>query len=304
MKNQRSKRKRQLWITLGLIAIVLLAAAVFTLGSLRIPLHPEDENGLVIWFALNTVIAAGLLIFTLIMSRSLLRLWHERRVRQIGSRFKAKMVLGAMGVSLLPVVFLFFFSYALLNRTLNLWFPRPLEIANEESQVLLTGFGASELKRLDALAAEAAMRETPDQTLLDLSRSTDAAWIADSEGRVGAGMDFEKGWNLGLQNSQEKENRGNNRSPGRPQFVRKLPSGAQVWQTGNQLYIAGSAPRQNLTLYAARHLPDDFLQRYKNIETQMASYAQQKQRLRDYKREILLTLMLITLLLLFTTTWS
>jgi two-component system nitrogen regulation sensor histidine kinase NtrY len=303
VKNQRSKRKRQLWITLGLIAIVLLAAAVFTLGSLRIPLHPEDENGLVIWFALNTVIAAGLLIFTLIMSRSLLRLWHERRVRQIGSRFKAKMVLGAMGVSLLPVVFLFFFSYALLNRTLNLWFPRPLEIANEESQVLLTGFGASELKRLDALAAEAAMRETPDQTLLDLSRSTDAAWIADSEGRVGAGMDFEKGWNLGLQNSQEKENRGNNRSPGRPQFVRKLPSGAQVWQTGNQLYIAGSAPRQNLTLYAARHLPDDFLQRYKNIETQMASYAQQKQRLRDYKREILLTLMLITLLLLFTTTW-
>jgi two-component system, NtrC family, nitrogen regulation sensor histidine kinase NtrY len=303
VKNHRSKRKRRLWITLGLIAIVLLAAAVFTLGSLRIPLHPEDGNGLVIWFALNTVIAAGLLIFTLIMSRSLLRLWNERRVRQIGSRFKAKMVLGAMGVSLLPVVFLFFFSYALLNRTLNLWFPRPLEIANEESQVLLTGFGASELKQLDALAAEAARRETPDQTLLDLSRSTDAAWIADSAGRVGAGMDFEQGWNLGLQGSQEKENRRDNRGPGPPQFVRKLRSGAQVWQTGNQLYIAGSAPRQNLTLYAARHLPDDFLQRYKNIETQMASYAQQKQRLRDYKREILLTLMLITLLLLFTTTW-
>ena len=230
MKGHRAKRKRQLWITLGLVAIVLLAAAVFTLGSLRIPLHPEEGNGLVIWFALNTVIAAGLLIFTLIMSRSLLRLWSERRVRQIGSRFKAKMVLGAMGVSLLPVVFLFFFSYALLNRTLNLWFPRPLEIANEESQVLLTGFGASEVERLQVLASEAALRETPDQTLLDLSRSTDAAWIADSDGRVGAGMDFEKGWNLGPQSSQEKENRGDNRSPGPPQLVRKLRSGAQVWQ--------------------------------------------------------------------------
>ncbi len=302
MKGHRSKRKRRLWITLGLVAIVLLAAAVFTLGSLRIPLHPEEGNGLVIWFALNTVIAAGLLIFTLIMTRSLVRLWNERRVRQIGSRFKAKMVLGAMGVSLLPVVFLFFFSYALLNRTLNLWFPRPLEIANEESQVLLTGFGASELKRLDSLASEAALRETADQSLLVLSRSTDAAWMADSQGRVGAGMDFEKGWNLGLQRS-EKDNRGDNRSPGPPQLVRKLRSGAQVWQTGNQLYITGSAARQNLTLYAARHLPGDFLQRYNNIETQMASYAQQKQRLRDYKREILLTLLLITLLLLFTTTW-
>ena len=203
MKGERSKWKRQLWLTLGLVAIVLLAAAVFTLGSLKIPLQPEQGNGLVVWFALNTVIAAALLIFTLIMTRSLLRLWNERRVRQIGSRFKAKMVLGAMGVSLLPVVFLFFFSYALLNRTLNLWFPRPLEIANEESQVLLNDFGASEATRLDALAFEATLRDAPDQSFLILSRTTDAAWIADSQGRVGAGMDFEKGWNLGLHGTPE-----------------------------------------------------------------------------------------------------
>jgi two-component system, NtrC family, nitrogen regulation sensor histidine kinase NtrY len=163
VKGERSKWKRQLWLTLGLVAIVLLAAAVFTLGSLNIPLHPEQRNGLVILFALSTFMFAALLVFTLIMIRSLVRLWNERRIRQMGSRFKAKMVLGAMGVSLLPVVFLFFSSYALLNRTLNLWFPRPLEIANEESRVLLTHFGNAELKRLSALASEAAMRETADQ---------------------------------------------------------------------------------------------------------------------------------------------
>ena len=304
MKGERSKRKRQLWLTLGLVAIVLLAAAVFTLGSLKIPVRPEEGNGLVILFALSTFMFAALLIFTLIMTRNLVRLWSERRVRQIGSRFKAKMVLGAMGVSLLPVMFLFFFSYALVNRTLNLWFPRPLEIANEESQVLLNDFGASELKRLNALAFEAAMRETPDQSILGLSRTADAAWIANAQGKVGAGMDFEKGWNLGLRSvEQDKDPRVENRNPGPPQLVRTLASGAQVWQTGSQLYIAGSSPMQGFTLYAARHLSDDFLQRYENIEEQTAAYAQQKQRLRAYKREILLTLMLITLLLLFTTTW-
>jgi two-component system nitrogen regulation sensor histidine kinase NtrY len=304
VKGERSKRKRQLWLTLGLVAIVLLAAAVFTLGSLKIPVRPEEGNGLVILFALSTFMFAALLIFTLIMTRNLVRLWSERRVRQIGSRFKAKMVLGAMGVSLLPVMFLFFFSYALVNRTLNLWFPRPLEIANEESQVLLNDFGASELKRLNALAFEAAMRETPDQSILGLSRTADAAWIANAQGKVGAGMDFEKGWNLGLRGvEQDKDPRVENRNPGPPQLVRTLASGAQVWQTGSQLYIAGSSPMQGFTLYAARHLSDDFLQRYENIEEQTAAYAQQKQRLRAYKREILLTLMLITLLLLFTTTW-
>ncbi|MGB8521698.1 MAG: hypothetical protein WCD43_01915, partial [Candidatus Acidiferrales bacterium] len=268
MKGERSKWKEQLWLTLGLIAIVLLAAAVFTLGSLNIPLHPEQENGLVILFALSTFMFAALLVFTLIMIRSLVRLWSERRDRQIGSRFKAKMVLGAMGVSLLPVMFLFFSSYALLNRTLNLWFPRPLEIANEESRVLLTGFGTAELTRLSALASEAAMRETPDQSFLVLSRTADAAWTTDGEGRVTAGMDFEKGWKFGPKVPPPQTVRSQNGDPGAPKIVRTLASGAQVWQAGSQLYIAGRAPMQGSNLFAARHLPDDFVERYQNIESQ------------------------------------
>jgi PAS domain S-box-containing protein len=304
VKGERSKRKEQLWLTLGLIAIVLLAAAVFTLGSLNIPLHPEQENGLVILFALSTFMFAALLVFTLIMIRSLVRLWSERRDRQIGSRFKAKMVLGAMGVSLLPVMFLFFSSYALLNRTLNLWFPRPLEIANEESRVLLTGFGSAELTRLSSLASEAAMRETPDQSFLVLSRTADAAWTTDGKGQVTAGMDFEKGWKFGAKVAAPAQDvPSQNGDPGAPKIVRTLASGAQVWQAGSQLYIAGTAPMHGSTLFAARHLPDDFVERYQNIESQTALYAAQKQGLRAYKREILLTLIAITLILLSSTTW-
>src|SRR5271166_569588 len=137
---QHSQWKRQLWLTIAGVVVAMLAAAVFTLGSLRIPLHPEQDNAFLIFFALSTFIAAALLVFTLILARNLLRLWAERRSNQMGSRFKAKMVAGAMGVSLLPVVFLFFFSYSLVNRTLALWFPRPLEIANEQSQILVTNF--------------------------------------------------------------------------------------------------------------------------------------------------------------------
>ncbi len=53
----------------------------------------------------------------------------------------------------------------------------------------------------------------------------------------------------------------------------------------------------------ARRLPAEFMQRYFDIESQTATYARQKQNLRAYKREIVLALLLITLLLLFTTTW-
>src|SRR5271156_4675893 len=111
----RSHRKRQLWIY-GVL-VVLTAAAVFTLGSLNVPLHPEQGSTFAVFFALSTVIFCAFVVFGLILIRSLVRLATERRSGQMGSRFKVKMVLGAMGISLLPVVFMFFVSYALLNRT-------------------------------------------------------------------------------------------------------------------------------------------------------------------------------------------
>ncbi len=296
MKDARSKRK--VWLTVGAIVVVLLAAAVITLGSFKVPV-PEDSGGaLYILFALSTLIAASLLVFTLILTRSLLRLWAERRAGQMGSRFKVKMVLGAMGVSLLPVVFLFFFSYALVNRTLNLWFPRPLEIANEQSQFLLARFEDSESSRLNRLAADSVSREAAEATPVDRNPAFDAFWITDSKGQVTGASDFAKG-----ANGKAKAG-GAAPTPPRISLEQTTESGSQIWEMNGRLYLTGSAPRKNGgTLYLARLLPDDFSERSADIDTQTQTYAQQKQHLRAYKREILLALMLITLLLLFTTTW-
>ena len=45
--------------------MTLLAAAVFTLGSLRMPLHPEEETSFAVLFALSVFIFAAFLVFTL-----------------------------------------------------------------------------------------------------------------------------------------------------------------------------------------------------------------------------------------------
>jgi two-component system nitrogen regulation sensor histidine kinase NtrY len=310
-RQQQSQWKRQLWLTIAGVVVAMLAAAVFTLGSLKVPLHPEQDNAFLIFFALSTFIAAALLVFTLILARNLLRLWAERRSNQMGSRFKAKMVAGAMGVSLLPVVFLFFFSYSLVNRTLALWFPRPLEIANEQSQILVTNFRKAELNRLNNFAAEAASHAAHEDNLLALSRAVDATWVVDARGNVTGGVDFT--------NTHTPNPPAPHQAPGAtpvpavptstgatsiaPKMIRTIQSGAEVWQAGDQLYVAGHAPFEGGTLYAARHLPADFLDSYEQIEAQMEIYAQQKKHMHAYKREIILALLLITLLLLFTTTW-
>lgn len=278
--------------------MALLTAAVFTLGSLNIPLTPRQGNAVAILFALSTFIAALLLVFTLILSRSLLRLWSERRSGQMGSRFKVKMVLGAMGVSLLPVVFLFFFSYALVNRTLNMWFPRPLEIASEQSQKLLYDMGKASVNYLSSIATKAAADGTPNQAFLGLTWSVDAEWVADSSGAISHGMEFLDRAKPGTTPSSADH------ASISPKKVRTLQNGAEVWEAEHHLYIAGSAPlKDGGTLYIARHLPDDYLARYSEIEIETQTYEQQKQQLRTYKRQIILALLLITLLLLFTSTW-
>lgn len=296
----RPQHKREWWPIATSIVVVLLAAAVITFGSFRIPPEPDQRSAYPIFFALTTIIAASLLIFALILGRYLLKLGAERRSGQLGSRFKVKMVLGAMGVSLLPVVFLFFFSYALINRTLNLWFPRPLEIANQQSQELLSHFEASEFDRLNRLAAAAAVNGSPDASFLARTQTADTWWIADATGKLVAGADLTKtaGTSSNVADGSVRDLRAIS-----PEPVQTTHSGALVWKVNGQLYLAGSAPVKGGTLYVARRLPDDFSNRYADIETQTNTYLHLKQQLRQYKRILLLILAFITLVLLFVTTW-
>jgi two-component system, NtrC family, nitrogen regulation sensor histidine kinase NtrY len=295
---QRRGQKRQWWLIAISIVVVLLAAAVITLGSFRVPLAPGQRNAYTVLFALSTIIAASLLIFASILLRYLVKVGLERRSGQLGSRFKVKMLLGAMGVSLLPVVFLFFFSYALINRTLNLWFPRPLEIANEQSQALLSDLEASEFGRLNRLAAAAVIGGSPDAAFLARGQSVDTWWVADATGRVVASAS-----SAAIAGDNAAEPRADPSTAIWPEPVRTIRSGAQVWKVGGQLYLAGTAPVSGGTLYVARRLPDDFPSRYADIEIETSTYVGLKQQLRAYKRILLLILCFITMVLLFVTTW-
>src|ERR1700735_1740589 len=137
-----SHQPKHRWsLAIGGILLSLLLAAVFTFGSLDVPFEPGSWRAKLVLFAVSSFITAAALVFGLILLRSVVRLWAERSKEQLGARFKTKMVVGAMALSLLPVVFMFFVSYSLLNRTLGRWFPRPLEIASEQTQTLMNDFG-------------------------------------------------------------------------------------------------------------------------------------------------------------------
>jgi two-component system nitrogen regulation sensor histidine kinase NtrY len=297
--NARS-RKVRLFLVVDAIFITLLLAAVITLGSLRVPFEPRAWNELVILYALSTFIVAALLVFGLILGRTLIRLWAERRAEQLGSRFKTKMVFGAMAVSLLPLVFLFFISYALMNRTLNRWFPRPLELANSEARKLLGEVNHADYLRLAALVTRAAAAVSPEQaapsdaaigsaTHFAMNQGAEAVWAIDSSGAVVHVSDP-----LTAPFTQD----------GTLKYRSELPSGGELWESRAACFLAARTAFGSGYLLVARRLPTDFLERYTNIEDQTAAYNAQNQEIRTFKRQILLTLSLFTVLLLFAATWS
>ena len=301
-----SKRRSRVFLALGCVGIVLLLAAVFTLGSLTLPLESRDwQQVLVLLFPLSMFIVTALVVFGTILGRSLVRLWFERLAQKPGSRFKTKMVMGAMAVSFLPLVFLFFVSYALLNRTLVLWFPRPLEMATQSSRDLVDEMSRADAGRMAEVAQEVAgatgsdsARDTIHAFQQTFARGADLAWKLNDSGHsiaVAANSNFKS--------YSPPESSAINARPELPAMVRHLPGGPELWQYGGKLFLAGRAKTTSGYLLAGRNVPDDFAERLKDIEAQTASYGQQRQKLRTYKSQMLLTLLLFTIILMFATTW-
>jgi nitrogen fixation/metabolism regulation signal transduction histidine kinase len=297
--------KLRIKLVLGGVFVTLLLAAVFTMGSLDVPFEPESWREVIALYAVSSFITAALLIFGLILTRSLIRLWAERSKEQLGARFKTKMVLGAMTISLLPIVFMFFVSYSLLNRTLGRWFPRPLEIASEETQKLLNDLGHTTLPRLHTLGYETALHvgETPEAFLEHaFSLGLDAVWVFDSHGK------FVKG---GTVCDDQPEDRTVNicSVSGEPGSLQNsLPSGLEVWQARSKSYFAARVPvalgpSEQGYLVAAYRTGPDFLRRWQVIQTQTREYENVKQNLRAVKRQMLLILFFFTILVLSAALW-
>src|SRR5216684_3112197 len=109
--------------------IVLLAIGIFVLfgillsqSSFDLPFLNPDTNQQLLFVAL-----------TFVLARNLLKLFAERRLGVLGSKFRTRLVVGGLLLSFLPVIMMFWFAYGLMNRSLDKWFSRPVEEVREDT---------------------------------------------------------------------------------------------------------------------------------------------------------------------------
>ena len=72
-------------------------------------------------------------ILLLLLLRNILKLFADQRSRALGSRLRSRMLIGAVLISFAPALFMFLFSYSLLNRSIDRWFTQPVSELREDS---------------------------------------------------------------------------------------------------------------------------------------------------------------------------
>ncbi len=120
-------RKRYLYVSGIVLLAILLALVVWQVSFSFGDYGPETTAQTFVFWAVSTLIFLLTVTLTFMLFREGVKLYIARQSNREGSRIKTKLVMGALALSLLPVVFLVAFSWVILNRTIQKWFSRPGE---------------------------------------------------------------------------------------------------------------------------------------------------------------------------------
>ena len=102
--------------------VLLLFTVILWQTSFNLNLSPDSNQQLVFFAALSAVIFLLFVALTFVLARNLRKLFAERRLGVLGSKFRTRLVVASLLLSFLPVIVMFWFAYGLMNRSIEKWF--------------------------------------------------------------------------------------------------------------------------------------------------------------------------------------
>jgi two-component system nitrogen regulation sensor histidine kinase NtrY len=120
-------RRQNRFLIAGFLALMVLAVGAFYLVQRTQEASPEDLTNRLLLFVLWYLDVSLILILTFILARNLIRLAVDRRSGVLGSRFRTKLVLTYVGLTFVPVIFIFLIATNYLQNSIDRWFSSPVE---------------------------------------------------------------------------------------------------------------------------------------------------------------------------------
>jgi two-component system, NtrC family, nitrogen regulation sensor histidine kinase NtrY len=115
-----------------LILVLLGALQAFNMSSVRF-LNPETSGETLAFTGLIVLLFLLLIVLLMLLLRTILKLYADQSSSALGARLRTRMVLGAALIALIPAVFMFMFSFGLMNRSIDRWFSQPTSELREDS---------------------------------------------------------------------------------------------------------------------------------------------------------------------------
>src|SRR6266849_601432 len=298
-EHSSSRKKAIIFLTIG---IGLLFAILLSLTSFDLPLNPETNQQTLFLAALAALIFLLFIALTFVLARNLLKLFAERRLGVLGSKFRTRLVVVSLLQSFLPVIVMFWFAYVLMNRSIDKWFSSPVEEVRQDTATMAS-----------LLSSYAAQNASAEAQSIAASPETQHAFAGHSFSAVVSEFHrheptLQGGFVVAIEDGNAEASFG---APAPwPLLKAKIPleqltSEAAVHLSWEQTeYILGTAPVGGRGLiFVAMPLPQKFSETVKQVEASQQRYLELSHERRLVRRTYMGYLLLLTVLVLFATTW-
>ncbi len=284
------------------VGAFLLLAILVLQASFNLKFISPDSNQELLFFAgLSGLIFLAFVALTFVLGRNLLKLYAERRQGVAGSKFRTRLVVVSLLLSFLPVIAMFWFSYGLMNRSIDKWFSQPVEEVRADtaamSALLYDYAGQNATSEAQAIAqtdefqrafASGNFSEATEELQEHIPTLQGGFVLAMAHGSVAASLNPPAQW---------ADMKG--RFPLQPALRGEHPH----FQWGQTDYLVAAAPLHDGAVIVAMPLPPKFAQTAKQIQDSQQRYIELAAKRKLFRRTYIGFLLLLTVVVLFASTW-
>lgn len=305
MNAERRKRKRELFIIIGLALLVF----GITYQMLHLPQLSNQipvGSNIVLFSIINiNLILLVLLIFLVV--RNLVKLLFERRRRVLGTRLRTKLVVAFVTLSLVPTLLLFFTAVIFITRSVENWFnvqvESSLQGSLEVAQTYYRDLAKNTIhysKEMNSFALRAMQEEVLASLVERKRKEYNLAWmgILSPRGNVLVeAKDPSLRYELGgpPQESVTEILNGKEMSKGSP-----YRGGGEIIWGGSPIY---EEKRVVGGVVVGYYVPQNLVAKMEDISKAFVDYRHSKILQKPLTTNYIIILLLITLVIIFSATW-
>lgn len=294
--------RRRIIVILALLGLPLLAI-LLSLSSFELRfIDPKTSQQTVSLVALTLLVSLLFGGLTFVLLRNLIKVFAERRVGVLGSKFRTRLVVGSLLLSFVPVIVMFWFSYSLMNRSIERWFSTPIEEVRRDTAIMA-----------DLLSRYAAENARAEAASIAASQETQRAFEGHSFSGVvnefrSHAATLQGGFAVAIEDGNSEASVGLPASwpilkPHLPSDMVESDRPQTLYWQGTQYILGAAAVGDRGQILVAMPLPRSFSETQKELEDSQQHYLQLARGRRQVRLTYMAILMALTGLVLFVSMW-